>query len=90
VLERFTGESYAPYRTRVLWGPVLPQDRSRQVADERVLVAAGIHSRRRAADTLGVEDPDAEFRRWLEETGELRTIQAALPTAPNGVISSGG
>src|ERR687893_2338306 len=67
VLERFTGESFAPYRTRIVWGPVLPQDRSRQVADERTLVEAGIHSRRRAADALGVEDPDGEFRRWLEE-----------------------
>jgi hypothetical protein len=42
-------------------------DRSRLVDDERVLVAAGIHSRRRAADELGVEDPEGEFRRWLEE-----------------------
>lgn len=67
VLERFTGEAFAPYRTRIVWGPVLPQDRSRQVADERALVLAGIHSRRRAADALGVEDPDAEFSRWLEE-----------------------
>jgi hypothetical protein len=30
-------------------------------------VAAGIHSRRRAADNLGVEDPELEFRRWIEE-----------------------
>jgi hypothetical protein len=74
VLERFAGESFAPYRTRVVWGPVLPQDRSRQVADERVLVEAGIHSRRRAADALGVEDPESEFRRWLEEAAQVRTL----------------
>jgi hypothetical protein len=37
------------------------------VEDERALVAAGIHSRRRAADNLGVGDPEAEFARWLEE-----------------------
>ena len=73
MLERFTGESYAPYRTRIVWGPVLPQDRSRQVADERVLVEAGIHSRRRAADALGVEDPEGEFRRWLEEEAAIST-----------------
>jgi len=58
---------YAPYRSRIVWGSVLPLDRSRLVGDERVLVAAGIHSRRRAADELGVEDPEGEFRRWLEE-----------------------
>ncbi len=61
--------SYAPYRSRAVWGAVLPLDRSRLVEDERVLVASGIHSRRRAADELGVEDPEAEFRRWLEERG---------------------
>jgi hypothetical protein len=62
-----TTGSFAPYRSRVVWGSVLPMDRSRLVDDERVLVTAGIHSRRRAADELGVEDPEAEFRRWLEE-----------------------
>jgi hypothetical protein len=59
--------TYAPYRSRITWGSVLPLDRSRQVEDERALVAAGIHSRRRAADNLGVGDPEAEFARWLEE-----------------------
>jgi hypothetical protein len=69
LLEQQTGVSYAPYRTRIIWEAVLPQDRSRLVADERVLVEAGIHSRRRAADELGVEDPESEFKRWLEEEG---------------------
>ena len=59
--------NYAPYRSRIAWGSVLPLDRSRMVEDERALVAAGIHSRRRAADNLGVADPEAEFARWLEE-----------------------
>jgi hypothetical protein len=61
------GVSYTPYRSRIVWGSVLPLDRSRLVEDERALVAAGIHSRRRAADELGVEDPEAGYRRWLEE-----------------------
>ncbi len=69
IRERFAERSvsYAPYRSRIAWGSVLPLDRSRLVEDERTLVAAGIHSRRRAADELGVEDPELEFRRWLEE-----------------------
>ncbi len=70
LLEQFTGESFAPYRSRVLWGPVLPQDRSRLIADERTLVDTGIHSRRRAASELGVEDPQSEFERWMEEERE--------------------
>jgi hypothetical protein len=69
ILEQQTGVRYAPFRTRAMWGSVLPADRSRLVEDERALVASGIHSRRRAADELGVDDPDAEFSRWLEEQG---------------------
>ena len=71
LLEQYTGVSYAPYRSRVVWGELLPVDRSRLVADEARLVAAGIHSRRRAADELGVADPEAEFERWQEEDGRI-------------------
>jgi hypothetical protein len=69
--------------SRPRW-PVLPQDRSRQVADERVLVEAGIHSRRRAADTLGVEDPEGEFRRWLEEQGSIGDGAVGIKGRGNG------
>jgi hypothetical protein len=72
LLEQFTGVRYAPYRSRVLWGPLLPADRSRLVNDEAKLVAAGIHSRRRAANEVGVEDAEAEFRRWREEAEQLK------------------
>ena len=67
LLEQHTGERFGPYRLGVLWSPILPQDRSRLVADERALVAAGIHSRRRAAGLFGIDDPDAEFTQWLAE-----------------------
>ena len=79
LLERFTGEPFAPYRSRIVWGPVLPPDRSRLVADEKALVEAGIHSRRRAADELGVNDPETELARWLEEEARM-----------NGVVPSDG
>jgi len=77
LLEQYTGVAYAPYRSRVVWGELLPIDRSRLVADETRLVAAGIHSRRRAADELGVADPDAEFERWQEEARSLAANAAA-------------
>jgi hypothetical protein len=72
LLEQYTGVSYAPYRSRIVWGPLLPVDRSRLVIDEARLVTAGIHSRRRAADEMGVADPEAEFERWRDE-------QSAVP-----------
>ena len=71
LLEQFTGVSYAPYRARVIWGSVLPEDRSRLVDDEVRLVKAGVHSRRRAANELGVEDPEEEFRLCQEEQETL-------------------
>ena len=74
ILEQQTGESFAPYRTRIVWGPVLPQDRSRLVTDEVRLVSGGIHSRRTAAGLLDIADPDGELQRWLaeEEAREAR------------------
>ncbi len=81
ILEQQTGVSYAPYRTRIVWDAVVPEDRSRLVADERTLVAAGIHSRRRAADELGVEDPEEEFRRWREEQATLSPNGASARAA---------
>ena len=67
LLEQMAGEDFGNHRSRIIWGPILPQDRERLVRDEEILISAGIHSRRRAMDELGVEDPDAELERWLEE-----------------------
>ena len=55
------------YITRVVWPPILPSDRSELVAQEKSLVDAGIHSRRRAMDLLGEPDAEAEWKRVLEE-----------------------
>jgi hypothetical protein len=74
ILEQKTGASYRPYRSRVLWGPVLPQDRSRLVRNEQILVESGIHSRRRAMEELGVEDIEAEFNRLRDEGEGQRSI----------------
>jgi len=75
VLEQMTGvKSFGNYRSRITWGPVLPQDRGRLVRDEEILVGAGIHSRRTAMDALGIEAPDAELERWLEETEKVGGI----------------
>ncbi len=75
VLERNQGRDFGPVRPRVLWGPILPQDRSRLVQDEETLVRSGIHSRRRAMSNLGIEDPERELTLVGEET-------SAPPPAP--------
>jgi hypothetical protein len=74
ILEQHGRGPFAPYRSRVVWAPVLPQDRSRLVADEVRLVASGIHSRRTAAGLLNVADPDSEWERWRAEEEGRRTM----------------
>jgi len=71
LLRQFRGLDVAGVRPVMRWGPILPADRSRQVADERALVEAGIHARRTAAAILGSEDPEGEWRRVLEERAAL-------------------
>lgn len=67
LLEKYTGADFGDCKLRIIWAPVLPQDIERQVAAEQTLVQTGIHSRRRAMDELGVENPEMEFQLWLEE-----------------------
>ncbi len=78
LLERYQGESFGSNRLRVVWGPVLPQDMTRLVANEQALVQTGIHSRRRAMDELGVKNPEYEFNRWLEERQTILSMNKEL------------
>ncbi len=70
LLTQRTGVAYLPVKQRILWGPLLPQDRSRLVREQQTLVETGIQSRRRAMENLGIEDPDAEWQRMREEGSE--------------------
>ena len=66
-MEQKTGVRYLPVRQRLVWGSLLPQDRGRLVREEQIMIEAGIHSRRRAMEELGVADPKAEWGRVREE-----------------------
>jgi len=69
--EMFMNENFEQINHRVVWGPILPQDIARQAQNEQLLVQAGVHSRRTAMDELGIQDPDEEFTRWLEERKKI-------------------
>jgi hypothetical protein len=75
LLEQFQGEKFGEYRLRTIWGGVFPEDRAQIVANEQTLVNTGIHSRKRAMDEVGVKDPEAEFRHWLDEQGQIVGIR---------------
>jgi len=65
--EKYISENFEQINHRVVWGTILPQDAARQAQNEQLLVQAGVHSRRTAMDEMGVQDPDEEFNKWLEE-----------------------
>jgi hypothetical protein len=69
--EKYLGEEFQNITHRVVWGPILPADIARQAQNEQLLVQAGVHSRRTAMDEMGIQDPDEEFARWLEERGRI-------------------
>lgn len=81
LLEKYAGAPHleeSRFRMRVNWGTVLPQDFSRLVADEQILIGAGVHSRRRAMDILGLQDPEAEFQHWLAEQKEILKLKGEV------------
>ena len=65
--ERFLGQSFGAVTHRIVWGPVLPRDFQRQVTNEVQLIQSGVHSRKTAMDSLGIDDPEREFSTWLSE-----------------------
>ena len=69
--EMYMSENFEGVLHRVVWGHILPQDVDRQAQTEQLLVQAGVHSRRTAMDELGIQDPDEEFNRWLEERTKI-------------------
>lgn len=64
---KYMGEIFDGITHRVVWGSILPTDTQRQAQNEQLLVQAGVHSRRTAMDEMGIQDPEEEFNRWLDE-----------------------
>jgi len=82
LLEMYRGESFSNYNLRVVWNPVLPRDMAKLVSNEQTLVQSGIHSRRKAMDEVGVEDPEMEFGKWLEERETILKMNRELNVRP--------
>ena len=78
LLEKYQGEDFGDNHLRIVWGPVMPKDMTRKVADEQVMVQTGIHSRRTAMDEVGIRDPDYEFKKWLEERESILKMNKEL------------
>ena len=79
--EMYMSENFEGVLHRVVWGHILPQDVDRQAQTEQLLVQAGVHSRRTAMDELGIQDPDEEFNRWLEERTRILEMNQEFKAA---------
>jgi hypothetical protein len=84
LVEKYQGADFGKYRLDVVWSPVLPRDLSRLVTDEQTLVQNGIHSRRRAMYEVGVNDPETEFKQWLEERQSILRMNKELSARSTG------
>jgi hypothetical protein len=78
LLEKYQGESFGENRLRVIWSPVLPQDLARLISNEQTMVQSGIHSRRGAMEEVGIQEPEKEFKRWLEERETILKMNKQL------------
>jgi hypothetical protein len=84
---------YAPYRSRVIWPPMLPRDDQLEVRNQIGLVGAGLRSHRTAMDALGTESPEEELGRILEDRATLgegaETASAAASRSAEEPADSG-
>lgn len=78
LIEQFTAETFGDISHRIIWSSIIPQDTARMVQGEQMMVQTGIHSRRRAMDEMGIQDPDNEFDRWLEERARILAMNKEL------------
>ncbi|MCC6224712.1 MAG: phage portal protein [Thermoleophilia bacterium] len=75
---------YAPYRSRVIWPPMVPRDDTQDVRNQVSLVQAGLRSHRTAMDALGTESPEEELARVLEDRARVGdSAEPAGDSAPN-------
>jgi hypothetical protein len=82
--DQYTGSHHWPCRLQVQWAPLMPQDRARDAETDAILVDRGIVSRRTAANREGIEDPDADLERWLEENARI-SASGGLPRVPQTI-----
>ena len=77
----------APYRSRVIWPPMIPRDDQVEVRNNVALVEAGLRSHRTAMDALGAESPEAEIARILEDRATLGVEPSAVSHQPSDQTS---
>ena len=73
--------TFAPYRSQIVWPPMLPRDDEAEARRNLTLVEGALLSHRGAMDALGNLDPEAELQRVIQDNQML----APTPTPPPNV-----
>jgi len=84
--DKFTGSDHLSAGTiTVNWGEITPEDKPSDAGRETALVAAGLSSPTSAMSRLGVEDPDAEWRKYLDEMQEMTALAIKAQPPPGSL-----
>jgi len=87
LLDLFTGTAHKSSGTVVVsWGSVVPGDVNADVERESKRVGAGLSSAQGSMGRLGVDDAAGEWKRHLEELGDVAGVGAAAGVAGGGKV----
>jgi hypothetical protein len=79
ILQKYTRQDFSGVHHQINWAGLLPQDFNDLVRNEIRLVDAGLHSRYRAMTNIGIDNPDAELGKWLEEKQKFQIEEVENP-----------
>ena len=81
--DKFTSSDHLSAGTiAVNWGEITPEDKPSDAGRETALVAAGLSSPTSSMSRLGVEDPDAEWAKYLEQMQQAASLAITPRAAP--------
>jgi hypothetical protein len=82
IIRKYTQQDFSGIRHQINWSGLLPEDYNDLVKNEIRLTESALHSYGRAMTNLGIENPDAELQKWLEEKQKLYPLSEPLGADP--------
>ena len=79
-VSRLPSGTFAPYRSQIVWPPMLPRDDEAETRRNLTLVEGGLLSHRSAMGALGDLDPEAELQRVIEDRKRVASFESRAPS----------
>jgi Phage portal protein, SPP1 Gp6-like/Domain of unknown function (DUF4055) len=74
--------AFAPYRSQIVWPPMLPRDDEAEARRNLALVAGRLRSHTTAIGALGDLDPEAELQRVIDDNERVASAEFRAPRGP--------